>query len=425
MKTLERLFAYAFVIGSIWPDPFGSVGAGLLGRVVPADLAGAALIVCWLLRVLKRETYIPRLVFGYTAFLAVILLGVVTSLDPDQTIIELTIHVFLGLVCVALVNTFLSVNGFRDLISSLSVALVLASILGFWNLFVVTAAVGTAAPVAGATSGFRNTGQAGAYALIGLCVLIPFRLSRLYSTANRARRMLTTLAVILGLAFIISTVKVAALIGLAALLAGTALRAPKLGFRKMLGAATVLSLLLLATGYVLFVYRPDWRDYANHKFETRLDRNEADEGFLGTNWRAALVAFEANPLCGSGVGGFASYGDGYEVHSTYLKMLGECGLLGIAGYSLFIWQFLTLTAFRLRRLTHGPYSDFLDAFGVAVWGCLLSWAYTYHLRKREFWIAVALVCIASELSRRYERLQPDRTLNTTALLLRCDAREES
>jgi hypothetical protein len=404
MDKVARLFAYAFVIGSIWPDPFGSVGAGLSGRVVPADLAGAALIVCWLLSSLKQGTFVPRLAFGYTALLAAILLGVGTSLDAKQTVIELTIHVFLGLVCIALVNTFLSVDGFSGLISSVSVALVLASILGFWNLVAGTAAVGPATPVAGATGAFRNTGQAGAYALIGLSVLLPFRLSQLYRTSSRACRMLTTSAVVLGLAFLVSTVKVAALIGLAALLAGTAARELKRGFSRILGAATVLSLLLLATGYVLLVYQPDWRDYANHKFETRLDPNEADEGFLGTNWRSALVAFEANPWCGSGLGGAVSYTDGYEVHSTYLKMLGECGLLGIAGYSLFIWQFLSLTAFRQRRLTHGPYSDFLDAFGVAVWGCLLSWAYTYHLRKREFWIAVALVSIASELSRRYERL---------------------
>jgi hypothetical protein len=44
-----------------------------------------------------------------------------------------------------------------------------------------------------------------------------------------------------------------------------------------------------------------------------------------------------------------------------------------------------------------PYANFLRELSPLIIGCIISWGYTYHLRKREFWIMFAIVFLAYRL----------------------------
>ena len=91
----------------------------------------------------------------------------------------------------------------------------------------------------------------------------------------------------------------------------------------------------------------------------------------------------------------------HEVHSTYLKIIGETGLLGIVPYLLFL--FFTLSMLFSKKIfvqeSSGihPWFAFLMELRPFVIGWLISWGYTYHLRKREFWIAFAMISIVYKL----------------------------
>ena len=49
-----------------------------------------------------------------------------------------------------------------------------------------------------------------------------------------------------------------------------------------------------------------------------------------------------------------------------------------------------------------PYIDYLQRMIPFVIGCMVSWGYTYHLRKREFWIMIAILVIVTYQAKLYD-----------------------
>jgi len=124
------------------------------------------------------------------------------------------------------------------------------------------------------------------------------------------------------------------------------------------------------------------------------------EGFIVENMRAAFLAFDSRPLLGVGLGNVAGvFTQKYEVHSTYLKVLACAGVLGVLAYCWFVWNLIQT----LRSRSKDVYSRYLSYLLPMVLGLSVSWAYTYHLRKREFWILVSIVSIAVVLRKRSQR----------------------
>jgi hypothetical protein len=58
---------------------------------------------------------------------------------------------------------------------------------------------------------------------------------------------------------------------------------------------------------------------------------------------------------------------------------------------------------RKKERKNNPYSDYLYNIYPFLLGCLISWIYTYHLRKREFWIMVGVLVIVNYQVKKRQR----------------------
>jgi O-antigen ligase len=140
--------------------------------------------------------------------------------------------------------------------------------------------------------------------------------------------------------------------------------------------------------------------------------NNAGTNFIKSNFGGALESFNDNPFTASGIGGFMGRYGRYEVHSTYLKIIGETGIVGIIGYLVFMFYFLRIFFVSTRISKQNPYASFIRELSPLIIGCIISWGYTYHLRKREFWIMYAIVYIAFRLMKRTSAITKNNTTTT-------------
>ena len=168
--------------------------------------------------------------------------------------------------------------------------------------------------------------------------------------------------------------------------------------------AVIAGVLLLALVWSnLEQIMPNTFNRVSYKFDARVVKNvnsESNNDFIQQNFGAAFVAFEERPFIGSGLGAFHGVYSTHEVQSTYLKMLGETGIIGTIGYLIFMIALVRL--FKIRKYKKdNPYADYVTTMLPFLLGCFISWAYTYHVRKREFWILVAVLVIANYCARHY------------------------
>jgi O-antigen ligase len=117
--------------------------------------------------------------------------------------------------------------------------------------------------------------------------------------------------------------------------------------------SVVVALTIFAA--VSFVQKNDFlRSRAQNTFDTQNMRVDL--------WRAALEQWKLEPVFGTGSGTYLFYGrqfrnervqmDPVRTHNDYLQLLGEYGLVGAAGFVLFLWAHLRSGWRNLRRL--GP-----------------------------------------------------------------------
>lgn len=403
-------FAFLFVLTSIWTDPIGTLGEGIMGRIVPSDLFGAIAIGLFL--VTSRALVYPKQIYPYLFFIITLTPGILVSYRQTSTLIELLILVFLGLIFVVLTVQFATPEALNFLIFAFALASLLAAFIGTWN--VLSSVVGLPRiPVMNPRSGivgigtFRNTGQAGAYMLISLTVLIPAKVSDLYRQFSEYQKRVISYAIPLCVIFLVLSIKRASLIGfLIGLSLWSVSRISKGVFKigKLKISSLIYIILVVAFIYLILSFNvganQSWLNWWQYKIVGGIPSAlETEEGsFMSENYSLAFEAFEDNPLFGSGIAGFAGRYMKYEVHSTYLKMLGEAGLFGVVGYLVFM--IASSHAINSVRKFRNTYSSFLrNAFPFLI-GCVISWSYTYHLRKREFWIMFAILILAASLAKK-------------------------
>jgi len=158
------------------------------------------------------------------------------------------------------------------------------------------------------------------------------------------------------------------------------------------------SFIFLFTYYNLESIAPQAADRIARKYDTRLhgiiigeNQMMNERSFLGQNIRVSLRSFYDNPMTGSGIGAFeGNFDSDYEVHSTYFKMLGEAGIIGFLAYFIFMFKLSCCLEYRARN---NSWQEFIYYYIPFFIGCIISWAYTYHMRKREFWIMAAIITI--------------------------------
>lgn len=396
--------------------------ATVLGRITFADIFGALSIIFGIKQVVLGFVKSRKISIIYYAGVFMVLLffaPIMWSLNPLATIIECLIVLFLLVVSVCLFYQFKE-KLLTVVIPFLIYTLIVSSVLGFYDLLAST--IGLPRIFAQrndgeAISGFRNAGQAGAYYLIFLSMLIPLRNSSLYPELSPRIRKLLNIALIVGICFFFATGKIAAYIGL---VAGVFFYAVKNRNIK------TVFLILFSFIPIFFIYinleqiAPDVYNRIQNKIETRIVQNvegTSQNSFFETNWGGAIATFEEYPYTGSGLGGFVGNIHAYEVHSTYLKMLAETGLVGTFGYILFM--FLVLLLFIKPKIhDRNVYYDYLSDMLPFFLGCVISWSYTYHLRKREFWIFIALLMITRYMAKKKALERANTRIDTSSHELR-------
>lgn len=407
MSNLEKVPFILFILFSIWLIPVGSLDNVIAGRLVFADIFGVAAISMVLL---KSKFRVDSIVIFYFIFIFCLFLGSIFSINTNKVLFEILIHTFLGLIYLSFITIFKTEKDFDLLIYIFSIAGLIASLVGIFDSIAFSLGLRTIVPIRTETitigaSTFRNYGQAGTYVMMVICVIIPYRLLGTYKNLGKFKRSVIDSAIVSCCIFLLIASKVAAIIGV--LVGITLTIAFQVFKRKSTSIVTFTIIMLSLISFILLIdtYAPDVSDRVKNRVRIKLEGEMNEGSFTFENWNLALKAFEDNPVFGTGLGAFEGSYSEYEVHSTYLKMLGETGLIGFAGYLLFVLATLKPIFSILRKKNiNCRYDEYVVKIVPFLVGCFVSFIYTYHLRKREFWIMLIIVSLACKLSRRVAHL---------------------
>lgn len=385
------LFVYFVLSGVTWVT--GTAGRGLMGRLALPDVFMPMLALA-LVATQKSALRLPRLAVAAAFMLLTFAPGVLLSPYLSDAALEWMIMAYavFGFVVIYNLVVRLPLDERVETMVWWSRAGALLALFGIYDLVAGTLGFPRLAELLGQTvrskgglvGTFRNTGQAGSF--IGTVLAVTLPLSVIVEDRKR-RTELTVLTAILVLALVL-TVKRAALVGL--VVGGLLFLMRGLRQRQALRTLAILGVsgLLLVPAYRWFTTASDafrWRVEA--KLTSRA--SDAATRFATSNLENTREAFAAEPVVGVGLGTIAAGGEEYEIHSTYLNVVASAGLLGVLGYLVLLWVLF-------RSMTR-PYNDdpraprFARLFVPMLLGLMLSWSYTNHLRKREFWVTAALV----------------------------------
>ncbi len=414
---LARLMFLGFVFASAYTLPIlGGDDAGVVGRVVWADLFGLGTVVLTFLILRPRLDLVSLSAICYVASLAP---GILLSANLPLTIVEICIHIFLILVFVSGCELIRTHEDLMALFRTLAIATLLAAIVGILENSTSITGLPSLFPgdirsYRGAT--FRNSGQAGAFFMIALSILIPLRFGSLARGISVSDRRLFEITILVAALCMIMTVKIGSIIGIIIGGIGFAIYKQKISF--IVPVLLVLGLLYSQSSRLAELF-PTTAKRIEDKVSTRLDieKVSSDDGFLAENYSAAFEAFVDNPVCGSGLMGFQGVYSKHEVHSTPMKLLGETGLLGCFGYLVFAFGALKSVARIRMALPDNPYREYMELLLPFIFGCCVSWLYTYHMRKREFWILMIVVVVALKLMDRFEHHRDEHIAETDSLFL--------
>ncbi|MBX2921239.1 MAG: hypothetical protein KF746_03530 [Chitinophagaceae bacterium] len=303
-------------------------------------------------------------------------------------------------------------NNLRLLFLDISRAVILSLLIGLSDYFSNKVGLPRLFPTRAPgeiVSAFRNAGQAGAYILVMLTILLPVRLSSLRNSFSAREMVLINGGIISAVVFLVISGKVAAYAGF--FMGIVFLNVVQRNLRALLAT-------ILAAGIFYAIYdnlediSPEMNKRIQEKVETRITHNIdgtndiTEQGFIADNIRSSIKAFVDNPLSGSGIGAFTPEYSTHEVHSTYFKMVGETGTLGIIGYTIFFIYIIRQIRYKPlnRNFFQEQLWEYKKIFLPLYLGCVISWAYTYHLRKREFWIMLSLILIINSFMKNENKI---------------------
>lgn len=390
-KIITAIIFLYFILSG-YTQTSGDVGVGIAGRVTYGDFYVVFMFLISIFFI--RKIFMPT---EYKAFLLFIILSAIAAFvsdNPNQALIELLIHTWLWMGSLLIFN--LVANSRPMAVESVLSAFMLSSAVlasfGLMQLFVFPSMF-SGQVLGGVVGTFRNTGQAGTYFGIALAVVIPAILAGMIRL-NIVTIILTTIILIA----LIFTLKRAAGIGFIIGYFGLLILMITIGemkYKKYAFQILLLSILIVPAQLYLFSWGLENVDSMKWRFESKIHEDAATDfasGFFAENVAVAWRAFSDHPLLGAGMGNIAGqYSDKYEIHSTYLKILASGGIFGAVAYVVFMSTWVRGIAKSIGKRSREEL--FLLYFSPFLFGLLVSWTYTYHLRKREFWIAFAIVTL--------------------------------
>jgi O-Antigen ligase len=371
-------------------------------RIVYADYV--VFIVAFFTILKLRVIRVSQVDMIFIAYLAVSLIGVFASRNPDAGVVELLILFFTWATSVLFFHFFVNSPSIAlsDVVTTFLYSTTLLALLGLLKFFYLPELFGTPS-YGGVVGTFRNTGQSGAYFGVALAIFIPAMFSGLIKRSPVNMASIATVVVALMLTF-----KRASLIGFFVGIIFFALKLAISGSGKdrktamlfLLAVALVSPLL-----YLTFQYSVENVEMVQGRFNRKFNENSVEdfsEGFFADNLNATFAAIGDHPFFGAGLGNIiGQYTAKYEIHSTYLSVLANTGLLGFAFYSLFMGLFLT--GIYKNGGSNSVEERFLSYIFPFILGLGVSWTYTYHIRKREFWILFFIVAAGRYVVEQHRR----------------------
>lgn len=392
---------FVFLTGITWVS--GDAGQGVAGRLSFADIFGLLIVLFFLFTTINQKKTSFRVPIIYRMIIPLLIVFFVSSIFAtfvEKAFFELIIHTFSILVSLSIYNLLsdLDSDNFKKLLQGFLFAYSSIAIIGLLHFFIFPSWFSGAA--GGLSGTFRNTGQAGAFFALSIGIIIPCLLSGLIKPTpiNIALTFLIFLALIF-------TFKRAGLVGLGVgciLLLFRMLISNNIRDKSLMMKLTITSIILIPLIVLAFNWGLENIDSMRWRFESKFASDSVEDfrdGFLNSNITYAIKAFEISPFLGVGLGNIAGViTDKYEIHSTYLAILGTSGILGLGAYFLFVFNFLSVVS--KNAIQSNDFSRFLYYLFPFLIGFFISWSYTYHLRKREFWVLIFIISLATLLSKR-------------------------
>ena len=242
---------------------------------------------------------------------------------------------------------------------------------------------------------FRNGAQFGAYLFYVVLMVFPLYL---FETGALQKKLILLFLVLMPFAIFMSS-KRSAIAGLVVLVAIILFYLVVLSRRKK-QAVFILSMIALA--YFIFAHfvfpriEPEEREYFVSRIKVLIPtaaRQEA-EGYRGDiekeNAKVALNFFYRNPFTGIGIGMGVAAGTGREIHNSYLRFLGEGGILMVIGG---IWLLLAMGFYgpQTGRGLLRQHLTLINCYRCAYIAVMVINFWAWGIRRREVWFVVAFM----------------------------------
>lgn len=375
---------------------------GLGGRIVASDGLLAAIAVIALVRVVRRaRVLIPAAYVLFLPLFCVLLISTVFSANKERAMIEM------GVIVLGVLGSLALINASSEFSEASAKRFFEGYILGLGALallcvidFVLMPGLISSRNLGGLQGPFRNTGQAGSFFGTHGAIIVCLLMGRVVKP-----RLVYLLAAAIVIFALLLTVKRAAVVGfgvgmvllIAQMIFSNSTADKKLGASLLgVGALAVVVLRLSFLWAMDNVPGMKWR--VEYKVSEGAIEDFSD-GFFASNITSSLSAFSDRPLIGVGLDNVRDVYQHHEIHSTYLAIIAYSGIAGVVCYGLFMSAVLRTVWRRPADAARSVYSSSLYYLFPLIIGLMVSWVYTYHLRKREFWVLMFVIVLLTILDK--------------------------
>jgi len=390
-------------------------------RMSPCDIFGFLFILTVFLNFKKNEYSIPK-VYKYVFFFWLCCIpSVINAYKVENTILSLAIYLYGILISLGVYNVFKSKAKVLFLVKIIFALLSVLMLISFYDLFAnynnlpnifapkIVYKDGQIHEIIRnqVLLGFRNSSQLGSFFYFYSLLIIPFVFLKKMEWSNKN---LVIALILLSLIFsiILISYKVTAILSLiGSILLLVIFGRNRLSYSRFL--VFIGSLIVIAS--ITLSINPEIQKQINYKYRKRIlvwftpdaGAKKSTDKFIKRNYTKAWNAFKKYPLTGVGLHNFLYY-DKNEVHSTPLKLLSNTGLAGTLSFLLVIIVFFKEFYHHIRsKYGIGLESDYYVLLVLLIIGSLPSWLYDINLRKREFWLVLAVVLILLSLSKDFHK----------------------
>ncbi|MBU2526450.1 MAG: O-antigen ligase family protein [Bacteroidetes bacterium] len=241
------------------------------------------------------------------------------------------------------------------------------------------------------TSIFGSFVSTANYFFLYLLILFPQRISGKFEQIHSKHKYALDIAIVLASIVLLGTGRVSILFGYAISLILILLFYFNRDTLKLYGK---IALGIAAFGFISYFAAPKTLKNISYRFESRIfDRKQGtpEADFILDNFQNTWRSFSDNPMTGSGLGAFKGYYAKQYVHGTYLKLIGEMGLVGVLGYVIFIFILFKSVFENSKEMWFDGKDKYIILSSLLfMGGCFVAWGYNEHLIQKMFWVFLGI-----------------------------------